>query len=133
VLGALALALVPALAGCSHHGARDSGSSPPPLSSADRAAGVVRVVYPNRSLPDAPEVAIVGHTRVSLFLDSVSDTGGSVKAALRISVGAGHDPVPVTLMERASTTLDNMTITLVHAYATGDPSTEAADVTVAPD
>jgi hypothetical protein len=124
-LGALALSLVTAtLTGC------DQDDPVPPLRQADTDAGVIRVVYPDHSLPDAPEVVTVHGIRVALFLTSVTNIDGDVTAMLRVAVGSGRAPVAVTVAEEDPSTVRGMNITLVRGFATGDPSTETADVRV---
>lgn len=109
----------------------DSGDvTVPPLTAAEHQAGVVRVSYPDRSLPDEPTVVTVGGARVALYLDAVEGSSSGAKAALRVAVGDAQ-PTAVTLAKGETQTVRGLDVTVVAAYDTGDPSTEAADVTVA--
>lgn len=101
----------------------------PPLTQAQRQAGVLRVSYPDRRLPDEPTVATVGGQRVTLYFESAHGTGDEAQAVLRVGVGDAQ-PSQVTLTTGGSTTVAGVEVGLVAAYDTGDLATDAADVTV---
>ncbi|MDX6326509.1 MAG: hypothetical protein QOK15_2863 [Nocardioidaceae bacterium] len=82
-VGALALVLGWVISACGG----DGDGKVPALSQADKNAGIVCVIYPDHSLPDAPDVAVVRGTRVALFLTTVSDADRDVTAELRVAVG----------------------------------------------
>jgi hypothetical protein len=107
----------------------DSDQTVPPLTTTQRQSGVLRVTYPDRSLPDKPTVATVSGQRVTLYLDSVEGTSDGPKVVLRVGVG-DSPPTQVTLTQGESTTVKGIEVTAVAVYDTGEASTEAADVTV---
>jgi hypothetical protein len=108
----------------------DSSTTVPPLTVAEQQAGVLRVTYPDRSLPDEPTVTTIGGKRIALYLDNVESASSGPQAVLRVGVGDAP-PTTVTLTEGQTTTVKSFDVTLVAAYDSGDGSTEAADVTVA--
>jgi hypothetical protein len=105
----------------------DSDTTVPPLTDAQRQSGVVRVTYPDRSLPDEPAVATVGDHRVALYLDDVEGSSRGAQAVLRVGVGDAK-PISVTLVKGESATVDGVDITAVAVYDTGDVARETADV-----
>lgn len=111
---------------------RDDSSSAtvPPLTPAEQQAGILRVTYPDRGLPDEPTATTVGGKRITLYLDSVDGSSSGPEAVLRVGVGDAS-PASVTLTKGETTSVKGFDITLVAAYDTGDVSTETADVTVA--
>lgn len=110
-----------------------SGTSVPPLTAAEKRTGAVRVTYPDRSLPDEPEVAKVGGQRVALFFEGVTGSGDHVTATLGVVI-QGSDPPQirhdVTLQKGQTTVVEGLAITLLDAFATGDLEHDAADVSV---
>lgn len=104
----------------------------PPLTTAEKQAGAVRVTYPDRSLPNQPTKVVVGGETVSLYFVSANGTGDSATAVLRVASDAspGGTPTEVTLQEAHATSVAGVVVTLLAAYDTGNPSTDAADVTV---
>lgn len=116
------------------NGSSDDDSAVPPLTAAERAAGVVRLTYPDRTLPEEPEVVTVGGERITLFFGSVTQSDGNVSATLGIVTPRSTPPGirdDVTIAEGATKVVDGYAITLLDAYPTGNPKTEAADVSVA--
>lgn len=112
-----------------------SSDSPavPPLTAAEKEAGAIRVTYPDRTLPDEPEVGIVGGQRVALFFDHVTEADGRVSVTLGVVTAAGDPPGirdEVTLAEGQTRVVGGVAITLLDAFATGDPEHDAADVSL---
>jgi len=107
----------------------DSAAPLPPLTAIQHRAGVIRVSYPDRSLPDQPSVTTVAGKRVALYFDDVHESGAGPEAVLRVGVGE-TGPTAVTLTTGESAKVDGVEVTLVTAYDTGDLSKDAADVIV---
>ncbi len=108
----------------------DTDANPvPPLTAIQHQAGVIRVSYPDHSLPDQPSVTTVAGKRVTLYFDDVHESGAGPEAVLSVGVGEGG-PTAVTLTTGESAKVDGVEVTLVTAYDTGDLSKDAADVIV---
>lgn len=108
----------------------DSGhTTVPPLTATQQQAGIIRVSYPDRSLPDQPSVTTVAGKRVTLYFDRVEGSSRGTTAELRVGVD-GARPTSITLTKGESTQVHGVEVTLVAAYNTGDLSEDAADVTV---
>lgn len=111
----------------------DGDSAVPPLTAAEKEAGAVRVTYPDRSLPDEPEVVTVDGQRVTLFFGSVTQSDGTVSATIGVVTPRSTPPGirdDVTIAKGDTQIVDGFAITLLDAFPTGDPTTEAADVSV---
>lgn len=93
----------------------------------------MRVTYPDRSLPDQPEVVIVDGQQVSLFFQQASGSGHTASATIGVSTPSSETSSPpstVTLTKGQTTVVDGYAITLLEAFHTDDVRKDAADVTV---
>lgn len=108
----------------------DDDTAVPPLTTAEQRAGAVRVTYPDRSLPDQPEVVTVDDQRVSLYFVKTSGSGDDVSAVLRVGTDEMGTRKTVVLHKGEAKAVNGYLITLLNAFNTGDLSRDAADVTV---
>jgi hypothetical protein len=132
VMAAVIIAIVVVIAIVLVVRASDDDVTVPPLTAAEKQAGAVRVIYPDRDLPDTPERVTIGGEDVTLYFVRTEGSGEDVTATLRVGTSstAGSLPPEVTLQKGESETVNGFVITLLDAFNTGDPSQDAADVTV---